>query len=119
MLLLALVPLAGLWVFFVLSRFLAVDVAIGLIWAAAGLAQLSRWAGDTGKNLLTKASTTRPASGRRASIDLLRVLPVAGTVTLLLTGCIGVAANELPRQPFFRIETAKWLSEHVAAGSPS
>lgn len=117
-LLLALVPLAGLWVFFVLSRFLAVDVAIGLIWAAAGLAQLSRWAGDTGKNLLTKASTTRPASGRRVSIDLLRVLPVAGTVTLLLTGCIGVAANQLPRQPFFRIETARWLSEHVAAGSP-
>ncbi len=117
-LLLALVPLAGLWVFFVLSRFLAVDVAIGLIWAAAGLAQLSRWAGDTGKNLLTKASTTRPTSGRRASIDLLRVLPVAGTVTLLLTGCIGVAANELPRQPFFRIETANWLAEHLPAGSP-
>lgn len=117
-LLLALVPLAGLWVFFVLSRFLAVDVAIGLIWAAAGLAQLSRWAGDTGKNLLTKASMTRPTSGRRASIDLLRVLPVAGTVTLLLTGCIGVAANELPRQPFFRIETANWLAEHLPAGSP-
>ncbi len=113
-LLLALVPLAGLWVFFVLSRFLAVDVAIGLIWAAAGLAQLSRWAGDTGKNLLTKASTTRPTSGRRVSIDLLRVLPVAGTVTLLLTGCIGVAANQLPRQPFLRVETARWLSEHVA-----
>ena len=117
-LLLALVPLAGLWVFFVLSRFLAVDVAIGLIWAAAGLAQLSRWAGDTGKNLLTKASMTRPTSGRRSSIDLLRVLPVAGTVTLLLTGCIGVAANELPRQPFFRIETANWLAEHLPAGSP-
>ena len=117
-LLLALVPLAGLWVFFVLSRFLAVDVAIGLLWAAAGLAQLSRWAGDTGKNLLTKASTTRPTSGRRASIDLLRVLPVAGTVTLLLTGCIGVAANELPRQPFFRIETANWLAEHLPVGSP-
>lgn len=117
-LLLALVPLAGLWVFFVLSRFLAVDVAIGLIWAAAGLEQLSRWAGDTGKNLLTKAGTTRPASGRRVSIDLLRVLPVAGTVTLLLTGCIGVATNQLPRQPFFRVETARWLSKHVAAGSP-
>ena len=67
---------------------------------------------------MTKDATTKPTSGRRASIDLLRVLPVAGTVTLLLIGCISVAANELPRQPFFRVETADWLAEHLPAGSP-
>ena len=114
-LLLALVPLTGLWVFFVLSRFLAVDVAIGLIWAAAGLAQLSRWAGATGQNLLAKDGTSKPTSGRRASIDILRVLPIAGTVTLLLIGCIGVAANRAPA-PALLSRRDRRLAGRAAAG---
>jgi len=118
LLLLALAPLASIWLFFVLSRFLVVYVAIGLIWAAAGLAQTSRWAADSGRNLLANASTPALTPGRRAAVDLLRVLPVAGTITLLLLGGVTIAANELPRQPFYHVEAARWLAENVPAGSP-
>jgi hypothetical protein len=118
LLLLALTPLASIWIFFVLSRFLVVYVAIGLIWAAAGLAQISRWAADSGRSLLANPSAPALTPGRRSVVDLLRVLPVAGTVTLLLMSGIGVAANALPNQPFYHVEAAHWLAGNVPAGSP-
>jgi 4-amino-4-deoxy-L-arabinose transferase-like glycosyltransferase len=118
LLLMALAPLASIWLFFVLSRFLVVYVAIGLIWAAAGLAQISRWAADSGHNLLANPSAPALTPGRRSVVDWLRVLPVAGTITLLLVSGLGVAANELPRQPFYHVEAGRWLAENVPAGSP-
>lgn len=118
LLLLALLPLASLLVFFVLSRFLVVYLAIGLIWAAAGLALLSRWAGESGRNLLARPGTARLTPGRQALVDLLRVLPLAGAVTLSLASGLGVAVNELPRQPFYHVEAARWLAENAPAGSP-
>ena len=48
---LALAPLASLWVFFVLSRFLAIVVPICLVWAAIGLAHLGDWVAATGANV--------------------------------------------------------------------
>ena len=119
LLLIALLPLASLLIFFVLSRFLVVYLAIGLIWAAAGLAHISRWAADSGCNLLANP-TSGPAltTGRRAVVELLSVLPVAGTVTLLLVSGLGVAVAEQPRQPFYHVEAARWLAENVPAGSP-
>jgi 4-amino-4-deoxy-L-arabinose transferase-like glycosyltransferase len=117
LLLMALAPLASLLVFFVLSRFLVVYLAIGLIWAAAGLAQISRWAADSGRNLLANPGAPAFATGRRAAVDLLRVLPVAGTVTLLLVSGMAVAVAEQPRQPFYHVEAARWLAENAPAGS--
>jgi hypothetical protein len=43
---------------------------------------------------------------------------VAGTITLLLVSGMGVAAAELPRQPFYHVEAAHWLAENAPAGSP-
>jgi hypothetical protein len=117
-LLLALVPIASLWLFFVLSRFLVVDVAIGLIWAAPGLAALSRWAGDTGHNLLTHAGAGALSSSRRAAISLMRALPFAATITLALLGGFSVVGNELPRMPFWHLDAAAWLADNAPAGSP-
>lgn len=118
LLLMALAPLVSIWLFFVLSRFLVIYVAIGLIWAAAGLAWISRWAADSGRSLMATPRAPVLMPGRRAAVAVLRVLPVAGTVTLLLVSGLGVAANELPRQPFYHVETARWLAENVPAGSP-
>jgi hypothetical protein len=36
----------------------------------------------------------------------------------MLIGGIAVASAELPRQPFWRVETAAWLAEALPAGSP-
>ncbi|MEI2690430.1 MAG: glycosyltransferase family 39 protein [Anaerolineae bacterium] len=47
LLLLALTPLASLWMVFIETRFMVVYLAISLVWAGAGLAHLSRWAHAT------------------------------------------------------------------------
>lgn len=118
LLLLAFLPLLSLWLFFVLSRFLTVYVGIGLIWAAVGLAQLTRWAGATGQNLIYGTTGPQIGSARRAMVSLLRVLPVAATVTLLLLGGIDVINKEVPRLPFWRVEAAHRLAELTPPGSP-
>ena len=117
LLILALLPLVSLWAFFVLSRFLAIVVPIGLLWMAAGVDHLAGWSDATARNLLTRLSNRERTSEDRPW-GFVRVLPLGITVLALLwTGCAVVRA-ELPKQPFFRVEAAQWLAGHVPGGSP-
>ncbi len=108
LLILALAPLISLWAFFVLSRFLMIVVPIGLMWAAAGVDHLAGWAEATAHNL---------RSGDGQASVLARAAPLAAVVVLLLWGCFAVVRSELPQQPFWRLETARWLADNVPAGS--
>jgi hypothetical protein len=99
LLVMAFLPLASLWVFFVLSRFLVIAVPLALIWAARGIDVVADRLGAWGHG--------------RASYAFLRGLPLALVVTAFLTQGLGVARSEMLMLPFWRIETAAWLATRV------
>ncbi len=115
---LALAPLASTLPFFVLSRFLVVAVPIGLIWAAMGLDRLLSWIDGTRRTLLAEHYPGTETSPRGVLAIGVLALPVALAVAAFLWGGIGVARREIPIQPFWRVQTAAWLTQHVPAGSP-
>lgn len=117
LLLLALAPLASVVPFFVLSRFLQAAVPIGLIWAALGLEHLMRWIAATWAALSDRNGGTAPMR-RGMKLAGLQALPVALVLAAYLWGEIGVAQHEIPRQPFWCVQVADWLVEHVPAGAP-
>ncbi len=79
LLLLALVPMLSTVPFWVLSRFLAVAIPIGLIWAAIGLDHLTGWAGETLRNLSASRGGSIPL--RQGSLATrLKALPLALTI---------------------------------------
>lgn len=102
LLLLALTPIASLWIVFIENRLLAVYIAISLVWAGAGLAQLTHWAADTLPRWRTLAAT----------------LPVTLVVAWMLWQGINVANEQIPTQPFYRLEAADWLAENTPPGAP-
>jgi hypothetical protein len=133
----ALIPLASLSVMFVLSRFLIGVIPIGLLWTAAGIDHLAGWGEATLRKLSRDKSGSeqegrldtsfdrlrtplRARVGRKGDfgIGLVRALPLAAAVAAFLWLGIGVARAEMPRQPFWRLEAGRWLSEHVPPGSP-
>lgn len=102
LLLLALLPIASLWIVFIESRLLVVYVAISLVWAGAGLAQLTRWAAGISQR-------ARPWAG---------ALPVALVIAWMLWQGVGVAREQIPTQPFYRQEAARWLAENTPPDAP-
>jgi hypothetical protein len=112
LLILTLAPLASLWAFFVLSRFMAIVIPVGALWMAGGIEHLAGWADTTIRGLLARGGAeTRP-------LTLVRALPLAATTVMLLWTCVSVARSELPKQPFWRVEAARWLTKHVPPESP-
>jgi hypothetical protein len=118
LLLLALVPLASTWAFFVLSRFLIIVIPIGLIWAAAGLDHLATWVETSSRNLFCAGPVAGVASCRELRATTGRALPLALTIVALLWVGAGVVRREQPAQPWWRVEAAHWLAGHVPPGSP-
>ncbi len=114
LLLLALAPLASLWVVFIEARFMVVYLAISLVWAGAGLAHLTRWAGGTVQAALGAELATR----RRGLVWLASALPVALVVAVMIWSSVQVARNQIPRLPFYRVEAARWLAEQTPPGTP-
>ena len=117
LLLLALAPLAGLWAFWVVSRFLAFVIPIGLLWAAVGLDHLLTWLREQIASIpAPRWSWARwaLAVGRSAAA---RALPLAIMAAALLATDAEVIRREMAQQPFWRQEIAQWLVEHVPAGS--
>ncbi len=114
LLLLALVPLASLWIVFIETRFMVVYLAISLVWAGAGLAHLTRWAGDTTAAAL---GTTRTGL-RRGLAATAAAAPVALVVAAMGWSGARTAQQQIPHLPFYRLEAASWLAEHTAAGAP-
>ncbi len=114
LLLLALTPLASLWVVFIEARFMVVYLAISLIWAGAGLAYLTRWASSTAQAALGEGC----ASWRRGLVWSASALPVALVVAVMIWSGVQITRRETPRLPFHRIEAARWLAEHTPPGTP-
>lgn len=102
LLLLGLMPIASLWIVFIESRLLVIYIAISLVWAGAGLAQLTRWAADTLPRWRLLAAA----------------LPVTLVVAWMLWQGINVAREQIPTQPFYRLEAARWLAENTPPGAP-
>lgn len=115
---LALAPMASALPFFVLSRFLAAVVPIGLIWAAMGLDRLLIWIGGTRQMLLTERHPGESVGQRGVLATGLLALPVAVVLLAYLWSGIAVARREIPLQPFWRVQTAAWLVKNLPAGSP-
>lgn len=114
LLLLALAPLASLWMVFIQPRFMVVYLAISLVWAGGGLAHLTRWAGGT-----VSAALAGPRPGVRGwLVTAAAVLPVALVVAAMLWSGVQTARREIPRLPFYRLEAARWLADNTPPGAP-
>lgn len=114
LLLLALAPLASLWMVFIEPRFMVVYLAISLVWAGAGLAQLTRWAAGT-----VAAALAPPLAGwRRGLASAAAALPVALAVAVMLWSGVQTTRQAIPHLPFYRLEAAAWLAEHAPPGAP-
>jgi 4-amino-4-deoxy-L-arabinose transferase-like glycosyltransferase len=114
LLLLALTPLASLWIVFIESRFMVVYLAISLVWAGAGLAHLTRWAGDTARTALLAES----ASWRSGMVRIFSALPVVLLVAAMLMTGAQTAQWKIARLPFHRVQAAQWLAENTPSGTP-
>lgn len=112
-LLLALAPLASLWAFFVLSRFLAIVTPIVLIWVALGIEHLVGWLEETGR-LLWPGPARRP---RRAVERFVYLLPIVVVIAGLLVGGMRVARRALAVMPFGRATVGQWLASLTPAGA--
>lgn len=114
LLLLALTPLASLWMVFIETRFMVVYLAISLVWAGAGLAHLSRWAHAT-----VAAALAEPQVGwRRGLARAAAALPVALAATAMLWSGAQTARLAMPHLPTYRLEAAAWLAEHTPPDTP-
>lgn len=116
LLLLALTPLASLWIVFIELRFMAVYLAISLIWAGAGLAHLSDWAAGTIEAALAPQGKT--AGPRRQAARLAGAALVALAVAAMLWSGAQTTQQMIPRLPFHRVEAAGWLAAQTPAGAP-
>ncbi len=105
----ALIPLAALLAFFVLSRFLALAVPIVLIWVAVGLVRLEEW-------LVTSFHNLRPLKDEVWQ-RVLATLPLIFVVTCLLAMDARTAEAEIPKMAFSHAEAGQWLQQHVPAGT--
>jgi hypothetical protein len=114
LLLLALAPLASLWMVFIETRFMVVYLAISLVWAGAGLAHLSRWAASTVSAALAGLRASLP----RGLATAAAALPVALVVAAMLWSGVQTARREIPHLPFYRLEAARWLAENTPPGAP-
>jgi 4-amino-4-deoxy-L-arabinose transferase-like glycosyltransferase len=103
----ALVPLASFWLFFVISRFLAGALPIGLLWAAAGLSQLVDWIQGT-------LSTTWPRMGGRA-LRLAGMFAPALVVALLIASAIPTLRAGVAVMPWANVEAGRWLGANSPA----
>jgi hypothetical protein len=108
----AIAPTLSLIGLFVLSRFMAIVVPFGMIWAAEGYEVMRNWASETGQ-LISEGGRTLANRLLQGTAKLL--LPAM--VVLLLLECASVAVHERPGQPFYRLEAAAWLAQHAPAGS--
>jgi len=112
---LALAPMAALWVFFVLSRFLAVAVPVILIWTALGVEHLTGWVAATYDRL-------RPGERGRAALPtmgrLLGVLPLGCVIAALLVSGVQTARRAIATMPFDRITVGEWLASLVPEDAP-
>lgn len=109
----ALAPTLLLIALFVLSRFMAFVVPLGMLWAAEGIEVLRTWVIGNA-DLLAEGGRARWA-GAGSSLRLL-ILPAAA-VLLLLEGA-SVSLHQRSMQPFDRLQVAAWLRESVPPGSP-
>lgn len=114
LLLLALTPLASLWMVFIESRFMVVYLAISLVWAGAGLARLMHWANATIRTALGGSLN----DVRRWPATAAAALPLGLIVAAMLWNGVQTAQREIPRLPFYRLEAARWLAEHTPAAAP-
>ncbi len=111
LLLLAVTPLASLWMVFIEPRFMVVYLAISLVWAGAGLAQLTRWASGT-----VDAALGGSGAGWRGGLSrAAAVLPAALAVAAMVWSGAQTARREIPRLPFYRLEAARWLADNTPA----
>jgi 4-amino-4-deoxy-L-arabinose transferase-like glycosyltransferase len=102
----ALVPLASFWLFFVISRFLAAALPIGLLWAAAGLDHMVDWIRNT---LCAVWPRLRPRTLHFAS-----ALAPAAAVALLVGTAIPALRTGTAVMPWANIEAGRWLAEHTS-----
>lgn len=109
----ALAPTLSLIILFVLSRFMAFVIPIGMIWAAEGLEVLAAWGAETAILLGQGEPSRRP--GLIRAFGML-VLP-AVLVALLIEGA-AVSVHERGSQPFDRLDVAAWLRENAPPGAP-
>lgn len=116
LLILALIPLASTLPFFVLSRFLATVVPIGLIWAAMGLDHLAKWIKSHMANARSRRLETKIAHTSTWGTVLL-ALPIVVILTAYLWAGIGVAYREVSRQPFWRVQIADWIARNLPEDS--
>ena len=114
LLLLALTPLASLWIVFIEARFMVVYLAISLVWAGAGLAHLTRWAGVTAQAALRGQSASR----RSAMARVISALPVVLLVAVMLMAGAQTAQRKIGRLPFQRVQAAQWLAANTPPGTP-
>ena len=100
-----LVPLASFWLFFVISRFLVGALPIGLLWAAAGLDHLIRWAQGSVAAAWPRASRS---SARLASI----ALPALVVLLLVVAAPPRLVAGTVV-MPWANVEAGRWLRDNT------
>ncbi len=97
----ALLPLVSFWLLFVIDRFLIGVLPIGLIWAAAGLAHLVRWAAQTLQGL-----RPRPAGWLKTTAA---ALPIAVVLAFSLWLGIEQLYAGLGRMSWSHKDAGVWL----------
>jgi hypothetical protein len=103
----ALVPLASFWLFFVISRFLAGALPIGLIWAGVGLSHLVDW-------LRGSILSVWPRFGPHGLRFAGALLP-AVTAALLIAMALPALAAGTAVMPWANVEAGRWLAANSAA----
>lgn len=106
LLIVALVPLASFWVFFVISRFLVGALPIGLLWAGAGLDRLVIWARDT-----MAAVWPRPVAPMPRRIALMAA-PALVAVSLVALALPQLQAGTAV-MPWASVEAGEWLAANT------
>ena len=100
-----LVPLASFWLFFVISRFLVGALPIGLLWAAAGLDHLIRWAQGVGSAAWPRGSRSSPWLASIALPALVVLLLVVAAPPRLVAGTVVM--------PWANVEAGRWLRDNT------
>jgi 4-amino-4-deoxy-L-arabinose transferase-like glycosyltransferase len=98
----ALVPLASFWLFFVISRFLAGALPIGLIWAGVGLSHLVGWLRGTARAVQPHLSP--------AGLRFVGALPPATAAALLIATALPALAAGTAIMPWANVEAGHWLA---------